>query len=63
MNIMFIIPLLLIPNLCFGYIGPGLGGGFLVAMFGLVVAIIIAIVGLIYYPLKNIIKRLKKPKN
>jgi len=35
------------------YIGPGMGGGFGAAILGILAAILIAIFGFIYYPLKK----------
>ena len=42
------------------YLGPGIGGGILLATLGIVVAIIASIVGLIWFPLKKIFNKKKR---
>ena len=44
------------------YIGPGMSGGALVAVLGFVVAIFAGLFGLIYIPIKRLIKKLKNKK-
>ena len=44
------------------YLGPGIGGGILLATLGIVVAIIASIVGLIWFPLKKIFNKKKEKK-
>lgn len=44
------------------YIGPGMGGGFIAATIGIIVAIFAAIFGLLWFPIKRIIKKRKKTK-
>lgn len=46
----------------YAYLGPGIGGGILVATLGIVIAICAAIFGLIWFPLKRIIKKKEKKK-
>ncbi len=46
----------------YGYLGPGVGGGFLVAFFSFFVAILIGIFGILYYPSKRFFKN-KRNKN
>jgi hypothetical protein len=41
------------------YIGPGMGGGVIAVVLGILGAILIAIFGLIYYPVKRWLKRRK----
>lgn len=55
----FFLILFLLPNIASAYIGPGMSGGFLAALIGFILAIIIAIVGIFYYPIKKFIKYLK----
>jgi hypothetical protein len=46
------------------YIGPGVGAGAFAVLVGTVCAIVFAIAGLIYYPLKGLfrkLRRLRKP--
>jgi len=44
------------------YIGPGMSGGVLVAVLGFVVAIFAGLFGLIYIPIKRLIKKFKNKK-
>ena len=44
------------------YLGPGMGGGAIAATLGIIVAIIASIFGLIWFPLKRLIKKKKKNK-
>ena len=46
----------------FAYLGPGIGGGILAATLGVIIAILAAIFGLIWFPLKRILKKKKKVK-
>ena len=45
------------------YLGPGIGGGILIATLGVVIAICPAIFGLIWYPLKKVLKNRREKKN
>ena len=44
----------------YAYLGPGIGGGILVATLGIVIAIVAAIFGVIWFPLKKFLKRRKE---
>tara|TARA_Y100001958_G_C21051612_1_gene417569 strand:+ start:542 stop:760 length:219 start_codon:yes stop_codon:yes gene_type:complete len=46
----------------FGYLGPGLGGGVIAATMGIIVAIFAALFGLIWFPLKRLLKKRKEKK-
>ena len=46
----------------FAYIGPGMSGGALIAVLGFIVAIFAGIFGLIYIPLKRLLKKIKNKK-
>ena len=52
--------LCLITTSSFAYLGPGIGGGVLAATIGIIVAIFAALFGLIWFPLKRLIKKRKK---
>tara|TARA_B100000029_G_scaffold343589_1_gene336000 strand:- start:101 stop:346 length:246 start_codon:yes stop_codon:yes gene_type:complete len=52
----------LTPYPAYAYLGPGIGGGILAATLGVVVAILAAIFGLIWFPLKRFLKERKKKK-
>jgi len=45
------------------YVGPGLGLGAIAAFFGVIFAILLAFLGIIWYPFKKIIKKLKARRN
>ena len=45
------------------YIGPGMGGGAIAAVIGLLSAFFLAIFGIIYYPIKRAIKNKKNKKS
>ncbi len=46
------------------YIGPGMGGGIILATIGIVIAIFAAIFGIIWFPIKRfILKRKEKKQN
>ena len=52
--------LVLTPTLAQAYIGPGVGVGAITAVLGVLGAIFLALVGVIYYPIKRLLK--KRPK-
>jgi len=43
----------------YAYIGPGLGAGALATVLGVLLAILMLIVGILWYPLKRLIRSLK----
>ena len=46
----------------FAYIGPGLGGGVIAAIFGIIAAFILGLWGILYYPIKRAFKNKKVKK-
>ena len=44
------------------YIGPGMGGGLIAAIFGIIAAFFIGLWGILYYPIKRAFKNRKKKK-
>lgn len=46
----------------YGYIGPGMGGGVIAAIIGFFVAILLALWGILYYPIKRALKNRKDKK-
>lgn len=46
----------------YAYIGPGMGGGVVVAITGFFLAIILGLFGVLYYPVKRALKNRKKKK-
>lgn len=49
------------PGTALAYVGPGLGVGAIAAFLGAVLAVVLAIVGIVWYPLKRFFNR-NKPK-
>ena len=49
-------------NFSYAYIGPGMGGGLIAAVIGIILAIFSLIIGIIWFPLKRFFKS-KKKKN
>lgn len=49
------------PDTALAYVGPGLGVGAIAAFLGAVLAVLLAIVGVVWYPLKRFLNR-NKPK-
>tara|TARA_S200000501_G_scaffold330980_1_gene332662 strand:- start:1428 stop:1625 length:198 start_codon:yes stop_codon:yes gene_type:complete len=64
MNNTIIIKLLIVFYLflapIFAYIGPGMSGGLIAAILGVIGAILLAIFGILYYPIKRFLKNRKK---
>ena len=44
----------------FAYIGPGMGGGVIAAIFGIIAAFFLGLWGILYYPIKRAIKNNKR---
>lgn len=44
------------------YIGPGLGTGAIAAVLGILAAILMLIVGVFWYPLKRLVKKMRSKK-
>tara|TARA_A100000164_G_scaffold349177_1_gene351936 strand:- start:1044 stop:1232 length:189 start_codon:yes stop_codon:yes gene_type:complete len=44
----------------FGYIGPGMSGGLIATILGIIGSIFLAIFGILYYPIKRYLKKRKK---
>ena len=43
-------------SIIFSYIGPGMAGGAIAAIFGLIAAFFLGLWGILYYPIKRAIK-------
>ena len=54
--------LFLIPKICHAYIGPGMAGGLVVSIVGIIIALILGFVAIIFFPTKRLLKRLKTKK-
>ena len=59
---MFIFCTFLNLNPLFAYIGPGMGGGIIAAIFGIITAFFLGLWGILYYPIKRALKDKKKKK-
>jgi hypothetical protein len=59
-KIPLILILILIENTAFAYIGPGMTGGVFAATIGIIVAIFAALFGLIWFPVKRLLKKRKE---
>ena len=46
----------------FAYIGPGMAGGVIAAIFGVIAAFFLALWGILYYPIKRAFKNKKVKK-
>ena len=60
-SILFIF-LFLISFPSYAYVGPGMGGGVIVAIIGFFAAILLALWGILYYPIKRALKNRKDKK-
>ncbi len=59
-KINILIVLLAISTPIYAYIGPGMGGGLIAAVLGVIGAILLALFGILYYPIKRMLKKRKK---
>ena len=55
-----IIVLLTISIPVYAYIGPGMGGGIIAGILGVIGAVLLALFGILYYPIKRMLKNRKK---
>ena len=56
-KINLIIVLLSISSPIFAYIGPGMGGGVIAGVLGVIGAVLLALFGILYYPIKRMLKK------
>jgi len=49
-------------NPLFIYLGPGMGGGVIAAILGIIAAFFLGLWGILYYPIKRALKKRKKKK-
>lgn len=47
---------------CFAYIGPGMSGGIIAAIFGMIAAFFFGLWGILYYPIKRAFKNKKRKR-
>ena len=48
------------PNVAMAYTGPGLGLGAIGVAFGLIGSLLLGIVSIVWYPMKRLIRRMRK---
>ena len=60
MNKIYFVTLTIISEPVFAYIGPGMGVGIIASVLGIIAALLIAIFGILYYPIKRMLKNRKK---
>jgi predicted RND superfamily exporter protein len=61
-NLFLFISLLLISLPSYAYIGPGMGGGVIMAVIGFLAAIFLGLFAILYYPIKRALKKRKDNK-
>ncbi len=61
MALVFLLVLFFSTN-AYAYIGPGMGGGIVAATLGIVVAIVVALLGIVWFPIKRALKRVRTNK-
>ena len=61
-TIITLLVLFSLSSTAYAYIGPGMGGGIILATIGIVIAIFAAIFGIIWFPIKRLIKKRKEKK-
>tara|TARA_Y100000992_G_scaffold57539_1_gene34949 strand:+ start:47 stop:268 length:222 start_codon:yes stop_codon:yes gene_type:complete len=61
-KLILFLSLFLISFPSYAYIGPGMGGGAIAAIFGFFAAILLALWGILYYPIKRALKKRKDKK-
>jgi len=49
------------PGIAYAYIGPGLGAGAIASVLGVLVAIVVGLFAIIYYPVKRALRRSRQP--
>jgi len=53
---------MLVPVNAFAYIGPGMGLGAIGVVVGILLSIILVLVAILWYPFKNLLKKMKGKK-
>jgi len=51
---------ILLPNMSYAYLGPGMGGGFIAATIGIIIAIFAMLFGILWFPIKRFFNKKKK---
>ena len=61
--IFLVLAFFFINSASYAYLGPGVGGGVIAAIIGVIVAFFAALFGLIWFPLKRLLKNRKNKKS
>ena len=61
-TIITLLVLFSLSSTAYAYIGPGMGGGIILATIGIVIAIFAAIFGIIWFPIKRLIQKRRERK-
>ncbi len=62
-NLILLLLAFLIPTEeIFAYVGPGISGGLIASVLGFIGAFFLALFGILYYPIKRMIKKKEKEK-
>lgn len=59
-SIYYLIILFFLLSPIYAYIGPGMSGGLIATILGIIGSIFLAIFGILYYPIKRFLKNRKK---
>jgi hypothetical protein len=62
LNYLFTIAVLAYSPLALAYIGPGLGAGAIATVLGIVSGLLMLVVGIVWYPVKRLVRRLRSPQ-
>lgn len=62
-TVLFVIMMVLCPVCAKAYIGPGLGVGTIGVILGVLGSIVIALFAFLWYPIKRLLKKIKKLKH
>lgn len=60
MRYLIILMIFLWPLLVQAYIGPGMAGGVILSILGIILALVVSLVGILYYPIKRFLNKKKK---
>ncbi len=55
--------IILVNTPAYAYLGPGMGGGLIAGILGFLFALFALIFGILWFPLKRLIKNIKEKKN
>jgi len=58
-----VMALAILPLAANAYIGPGMGGGLVASTIGIVLALLLIVIGLVWYPIKKVIKTFRRKRH